>query len=71
MQLKSPVTYSSNVTLLKNFDIEKIKALYTKETKVDVSRFFEGIKEVELYQCNDTGYRFYFPFMAMISFTRT
>jgi 2-polyprenyl-3-methyl-5-hydroxy-6-metoxy-1,4-benzoquinol methylase len=62
MQLKSPVTYSSNVTLLKNFDIEKIKALYTKETKVDVSRFFEGIKEVELYQCNDTGYRFYFPF---------
>jgi SAM-dependent methyltransferase len=62
MELKSPVTYSSNVTLLRSFNIEKIKALYTKETKVDVSRFFKGVKEVELYQCNDTGYRFYFPF---------
>jgi 2-polyprenyl-3-methyl-5-hydroxy-6-metoxy-1,4-benzoquinol methylase len=62
MELKSPVTYSSNVTLLRSFDIEKIKALYIKETKVDVSRFFNGVKEVELYLCNDTGYRFYYPF---------
>lgn len=62
MELKSPVTYSSNITLLRSFDIEKIKALYLQETKVDVSGFFEGVKEVELYRCNDTGYRFYYPF---------
>ena len=62
MELKSPVTYSNNITLLRSFDIEQVKALYIKETKVDVSRFFEGVKEIELYQCNDTGYRFYFPF---------
>ena len=62
MELKSPVTYSNNITLLRSFDIEQIKALYIKETKVDVSRFFEGVKEIELYQCNDTGYRFYYPF---------
>ena len=62
MELKSPVTYSNNITLLRSFDIEQVKALYIKETKVDVSHFFEGVKEIELYQCNDTGYRFYFPF---------
>jgi SAM-dependent methyltransferase len=62
MQLKSPVTYSNNITLLRSFDVEKIKTLYTKETKVDVSRFFNGIKQIELYQCNDTGYRFFYPF---------
>ena len=62
MELKSPVTYSNNITLLRSFDIEQVKALYIKETKVDVSRFFEGVKEIELYQCNDTGYRFYYPF---------
>ena len=62
MELKSPVTYSNNISLLRSFDIEQVKALYIKETKVDVSRFFEGVKEIELYQCNDTGYRFYFPF---------
>ena len=62
MELKSPVTYSNNITLLRSFDIEKIKQLYAKETRVDTSRFFEGLKEVELYECNDTGYRFYYPF---------
>jgi SAM-dependent methyltransferase len=62
MELKSPVTYSNNISLLRSFDIEQVKALYLKETKVDVSRFFEGVKEIQLYQCNDTGYRFYYPF---------
>lgn len=62
MELKSPVTYSNNITRLRSFDIEQVKALYIKETKVDVSRFFEGVREIELYQCNDTGYRFYYPF---------
>ena len=62
MELKSPVTYSNNISSLRTFDIEKIKALYIKETKVDVARFFPGIKEIELYRCNDTGYRFYYPF---------
>ena len=52
MELKSPVTYSNNITLLRSFDIEQVKVLYIKETKVDVSRFFEGVKEIELYQCN-------------------
>ncbi len=62
MELKSPVTYNSNVSLLRSFETEKIKALYFKETKIDISRFINGIKEIELYQCNDTGYRFYYPF---------
>ncbi len=62
MELVSPVTYSKNITQLRSFDIELTKALYIKETKVDVSRFFEGVKEIELYECNDTGYRFFYPF---------
>lgn len=62
MELKSPITYSPNISLLRTFDAERIKALYVKETKVDVSRFFEGIKEIQLYRCDQTGYRFYYPF---------
>ncbi|MFZ1369629.1 MAG: methionine biosynthesis protein MetW, partial [Ferruginibacter sp.] len=62
MEIKSPVTYSSNITRIRSFDVEKIKALYLEETRVDVSRFFNGLTEIELYRCNDTGYRFYFPF---------
>jgi SAM-dependent methyltransferase len=62
MELKSPVTYSDHITRLRSFDVEKIKALYLNETRVDVSRFFNGLTEIGLYQCNDTGYRFYYPF---------
>jgi 2-polyprenyl-3-methyl-5-hydroxy-6-metoxy-1,4-benzoquinol methylase len=62
MKLQSPVTYLDNITLVRDFDIEKIKAKYISETKINVSRFFDGIKEIKLYECNDTGYRFYYPF---------
>ncbi|MFZ1798362.1 MAG: class I SAM-dependent methyltransferase [Chitinophagaceae bacterium] len=62
MPVKSPVTHSDNTSFIRNFDVEKIKSLYHTETKVDVSRFFGALKDIELYQCNDTGYRFYFPF---------
>ena len=62
MELKSPVTYSNNITRLRSFDIATIKDLYIRETKVEVSRFFGSITEIELYECNDTGYRFYYPF---------
>lgn len=62
MPVKSPVTHSDNTSFIRNFDVEKIKSLYHTEMKVDVSRFFGALKDIELYQCNDTGYRFYFPF---------
>ncbi|MBK9532255.1 MAG: hypothetical protein IPO42_10775 [Chitinophagaceae bacterium] len=32
MEIKSPVTYSSNITRIRSFDVEKIKALYLEET---------------------------------------
>ncbi len=62
MPVKSPVTLSDNTSFIRNFDVVKIKLLYRTETKVDVSRFFGALKDIELYQCNDTGYRFYYPF---------
>ncbi len=36
--------------------------LYEESAKVDVSRFFEPVgSEIEIYQCSETGYRFYSP----------
>jgi SAM-dependent methyltransferase len=62
MKLQSPITYTDNITLIRNFDIEKIKTKYINETKINISRFFDGVKEIQLYECNETGYRFYYPF---------
>ena len=61
MNVKSPVTYSFNTSLAESFDVASIKQQYLDEVNVDTERFFKGLTEIQLYQCNDTGYRFYHP----------
>ena len=61
MKIKSPVTHSFNTSLITQFEVSDITKQYADETKLDVKRFFEGLQKVELYKCNDTGYRFYLP----------
>lgn len=57
----SPVTGSGAVRLVKEIQTSYIVKLYRDELGMDVSRFFTGISAVQLYECSDTGYRFYFP----------
>ncbi|XMO86581.1 class I SAM-dependent methyltransferase [Algibacter sp. AS12] len=62
--MKSPITNTSNVSKLYSFSSEKIITAY-KRIGVDVLSYFENINEVNLYKCNDTGYRFYTPFKTI------
>lgn len=34
---------------------------YKKQFDMDVSSIFEGLTDVEIYECDATGYRFYYP----------
>ena len=61
MNVKSPVTYSFNTSLVESFNVETIKHQYLEEVNVDTARFFEGLTQIQLYNCNDTGYKFYYP----------
>ncbi len=61
MNVKSPVTYSYNTSFVEKFDVAAIRQQYLDEVNVDTARFFEGLTQIELYNCNDTGYRFYHP----------
>ena len=61
MKIKSPVTHSFNTSLITQFKVSDVISQYANDTKLDVKRFFEGLNSIELYQCNDTGYRFYYP----------
>ena len=61
MDIKSPVTYSFNTTLVQTFNVDAIQQQYLQEVNVDTARFFKGLTEIQLYNCNDTGYRFYYP----------
>src|SRR5437868_3452697 len=57
----SPVTGKNNTTLTDVFFSKDIIALYKVQLDMDVSSYFSGNDSFFLYQCNDTGYRFYYP----------
>jgi SAM-dependent methyltransferase len=59
--MKSPVTGGNRVELITTFPTESIVKIYEDKLKVDTRRFFKGVPAVELYECSDTGYRFYYP----------
>lgn len=56
--IKSPIT-GGETRLMKSIPTKTIINLYKKYT--DVSRFFTDIDTVDVYECTDTGYRFYYP----------
>lgn len=60
--LDNPITRSSSVTLKRKICVKDVIKLYNTQCKIDVSSFFENIKFVSLYECDNTGYRFFFPF---------
>ena len=57
----SPLTGSTNTTLTDIFFIHDIIKLYATQLDMDVSGYFSQADTFFLYQCNETGYRFYHP----------
>jgi len=60
VQIKSPVTLSGHAVKVYQFDNNRIKQQYAG-LNMDVSRFIDG-RDISLWECSDTGYRFYHPF---------
>ncbi len=60
MAVISPINESENITKIEELDANKIIDLY-KSLGIDVRRFFENLKKISLYQCNESLYRFYHP----------
>src|SRR5882757_6115744 len=62
MEIKSPVTGSFNTSLIRDIPVADIVALYQKDHQLDVRPYFGGLSVIQLVECKDTGYRFYYPF---------
>lgn len=56
---KSPVT-GGRTAVVDAFDPRAIERRY-RNMGIDVARYYDGMKRVELRQCLDTGYRFFCP----------
>lgn len=57
----SPLTATGNTTLTDTFYKKDIIRLYKDQLDMDVASYFSAGETYFLYQCNQTGYRFYHP----------
>lgn len=60
-EIKSPITKSNNVSFLRTINVKEIIKKY-KLLGINVTKYFNQRKEILVYKCNDTGYKFYYPF---------
>ncbi len=60
-KILSPITLSDDVTLIRKINVKDIIKLY-KSFEINVSENFNSLTEVSIFQCNQTGYKFYYPF---------
>ncbi len=58
----SPVTNKNNVKLVKKIKTSLIIKKYAGTLNLDVSKYFNSIPEIKIFECQDTGYQFYYPF---------
>jgi 2-polyprenyl-3-methyl-5-hydroxy-6-metoxy-1,4-benzoquinol methylase len=57
----SPIDKKSETILITEIPVDKIISDY-KKIGYDVRRFFKDVTSVDIRQCTNTGYRFYYPF---------
>ena len=60
-KIASPLSKTSSVELVKNISTKNIINSY-KTYNINVSSYFSGLKEIAVYKCKETGYKFYYPF---------
>ena len=60
--MTNPINKDFKIKLIDKIPSTKIIHRYKNECEVDVSRYFDRIEFVEIYECKETGYSFYFPF---------
>ncbi|MGI0480767.1 class I SAM-dependent methyltransferase [Geminocystis sp. CENA526] len=60
--IKSPLTNSENVTLLKTLLSEQLISDWKKSFNIDISNELKNYDKIYLYQCNDSQLKFFIPF---------
>jgi 2-polyprenyl-3-methyl-5-hydroxy-6-metoxy-1,4-benzoquinol methylase len=59
---RSPVTGNDNVRLIDTFAVSDIVKLYREQENLEVEKYFRHGEDVYLLECQDVGYRFFYPF---------
>jgi SAM-dependent methyltransferase len=59
--MRSPLTQKNNTRLIKTYPAETIIGLYKDNLSIDVRPYLAGVDNVNLFECVDSAYRFYYP----------
>jgi 2-polyprenyl-3-methyl-5-hydroxy-6-metoxy-1,4-benzoquinol methylase len=66
MKVVSPITGKENVSFIKSISTKEIVEIYSKiYPSINPSYLFNGINKIDIYECLDTSYRFYWPMNLM------
>lgn len=57
-----PLTGGLDVRLIRSIKVSDLIRAYQSCFKIDVYKTFEGLKDIYMFQCCDTGYIFFYPF---------
>lgn len=58
----NPFLESGKVNWRKSFPSKMVIDTYQKYFQMDVAEYFEGIEQFQMFECMQSGYRFYHPF---------
>jgi 2-polyprenyl-3-methyl-5-hydroxy-6-metoxy-1,4-benzoquinol methylase len=62
MSVKSPLTNSSRIKLLYKLSSKELVHQYKTSYNIEINRFFLNKPEIDLFECEATGYKFFHPF---------
>lgn len=63
--ISSALDKNSKAKLVETILVDNLVHHYKKQLGIDVSKYFNGVDEIGIYECIQTKYRFYFPFTVL------
>lgn len=58
---KSPIT-NGEVKLISTIQISDLVKCYLEQSSINIEYLLKGVDEISLFECKETGYRFFYPF---------
>lgn len=62
MKVASPITGNFSCRKVDEVNVKDIIKLYKDELNYDPGVYFKGLEKIDIYECVETAYRFYYPF---------
>ncbi|MCK4386476.1 MAG: class I SAM-dependent methyltransferase [Candidatus Pacebacteria bacterium] len=59
--ITNPLTKTTNIKLIESISANSIIKNYQEQLQISVKDYFQGLKTIKLYECHDTGYKFFYP----------